>query len=323
MMNGINYIGRADLVTLETPFVDNEPIRYPPQIEEYQDPVNTGKGLSTAYSGTVLDKDSGIPLQGASVYLLSGGQAVSGMPTNASGQFNFINADAGGDSIRITHTGYKPISVKAAQLQNNNFFIVLLEKDIVELDPVEIPGGGSSNNNTLWLLLLAGGVLASQQGKKQVGKIGVDTVLMVAAGGTLILGFDLVKKLLVNLGIWDSPEEQSYDDEVNNPYSFWSPLFWQQGPDGTVLITNSGCEYLYNEIYDSFGILGDDESRIYATLKTQSQLSYFSWWLAKNESLDLLNWLLGNNTGPIGDHLSTAEIKIITDYFSKLPKYKV
>lgn len=326
MSYGINYIGRAYEVTFDTPYVEEVPVRYPPQLEEAPaDPGNTGKGLTMVYSGTVLDQQTGNPLPGASVYLLSGGLQVTGMPTDASGQFNLPNVDAGGDTIRITHTGYKAVDVKAAQYQNANHYIILMERDIVELDPVELPGG-SGDNNMLWLLLLAGGVIASQGGKKSVGKIDLDTAIVIGGGAVLFFGFDVVKKLFENIGFWKSPGEKSYDEEANNPYSFWSPRFWEQGGDGTLLLTHAKCTWLYDEIYDSFGFWDDDESRIYAafkTLKTQSQLSYFSYWVAINKGTDLLDWLLATKTGPVGDHLSADEIKVITDYFNKLPKYKV
>lgn len=148
-------------------------------------------------------------------------------------------------------------------------------------------------------------------------------IVLYTVGG--LIAFSIVRELLENLGLWQSKESKDYDQEKANPYSFWNPLFWRQGGEGTLLLTNAKCQWLYNEIYESFGFFNDDESRIYSafkTLKTQSQLSYFSWWLQNNKGTDLLDWLKGTNTGPIGDHLDTEEISVITNYFKQLPKYK-
>lgn len=154
----------------------------------------------------------------------------------------------------------------------------------------------------------------------------MSTLMLIAAAIALIGGFSIIRKILIELGLFQSQEGQEYDENVSSPKSFWNPLFWQQGPVGTFLITHAGCTWLYNEIYDSFGVLGDDEARIFAafkTLKTQSQLSYFSDWVQRNKGKDLLKWLKGTDWGPVGDHLSVAEIAVITDYVKKLPKYKV
>lgn len=153
-----------------------------------------------------------------------------------------------------------------------------------------------------------------------------NTVKYVAIGLGVLFVFPAIRGLMENLGVWQSKDSKDFDNAQANPYSYWNPLFWQQGGEGSLLITTSHCNWLYNEIYNSFGIFDDDESRIYAafkTLKTQSQLSYFSWWVNKNKGIDLLDWLKGGNYGPIGDHLSTSEIAVITDYFKKLPKYKL
>lgn len=160
----------------------------------------------------------------------------------------------------------------------------------------------------------------------RTGKIDTGTIITIGAGVALLFGMKTISSILEELGVIKSKDGKDYDNNINNPYSFWNPLFWQQGGPGTLLITAAHCQWLYSEIYNSFGIFNDDEARIYAafkTLKTQSQLSYFSWWIQQNKNLDLLKWLKGGNWGPIGDHLSVAEIAVITDYFKRLPKYKV
>lgn len=291
-------------------------------IEEPGD-ISPPKLLSNFYTGTVLDKTNGEPVQGASVYLYSGDNPIAGQQTNNKGFFQF-DTDVDANNIRISHASYKPIAVKASIYNNSNFYIAELQRDEKILPPVELPGGTPAKFSYWWLLIPAA-IIANEATKKKVGKIDMSTLLVIGAGGVMLLGFDTIKKMLESIGLWDDADTKDFDNQIENPDSFWNPVFWQRGPDGTIVLTHDFCTWLYNEIYDSFGIFDDDESRIYAAfkrLKTQSQLSYFSYWVQKNKNTDLLEWLKGGKYGPVGDHLSVKEIAIITDYFKGLPKYK-
>lgn len=147
----------------------------------------------------------------------------------------------------------------------------------------------------------------------------------MALAGITLIGFKTLTKILEEIGLFKSKEAKAYEDQVGDPGSFWNPGFWRTGPGGTKLLTHEFCQWLYEEISDSFGIFDDNEDRIYAAfhrLTTQSQLSYFSYWVQMNKSKNLLSWLIGGNIGPVGDHLSAKEINKITDYFKQLPKYK-
>jgi len=141
----------------------------------------------------------------------------------------------------------------------------------------------------------------------------------------MLIGFKTISKLLTELGIFSSQGAKDYEAEVENPYSFWNPLFWQKAPAGSWILRVETCEWIWNEIINSFSTWGDNEDRIYAafhTMKTQSQLSFFSEWVQTNKKKNLLTWLLGGDIGPFGDRLSAYEISKITDYFKRLPKYK-
>lgn len=291
-------------------------------IEEPGDILPPDKLLSNFYTGSVLDKTSGEPLQGASVFLLSGNTPIASQQTNNKGFFEF-DSDVDATTIQISHASYKPTAVKAAIYNNSGFYIVEMERDEKILPPVELPGGAPKQS--YWWLLITAAIILNEASKKKVGKIDMSTLLVIGAGGVMLLGFDTIKKLLESVGLWDDKDTKDFDDQIQNPDSFWNPLFWQRGPDGTLVLTNDFCVWLYDEIYNSFGVLNDSEARIYAAfkkMKTQSQLSYFSWWVQKNKGTDLLEWLKGGKYGPVGDHLSVAEIAVITNYFNGLTKYK-
>lgn len=154
--------------------------------------------------------------------------------------------------------------------------------------------------------------------------INKNTLFLIGGAIALLYGSKLLKTLFEGLGISQTKEGQEYDQQISNPGSFWNGELWQKLPPPARILKNETCEYLYNEIYDSFSWYNDDETRIYAAfksvIKAQSQLSYFSWWLQKNKNMDLLRWLHGSNYGPLGDHLSVEEIAVITNYVQGLPK---
>jgi hypothetical protein len=154
-----------------------------------------------------------------------------------------------------------------------------------------------------------------------------ETVVTVGAVVLLFYGSKLLKSLFETLGISQTKEGQEYDQLLADPGSFWNSLYWRKIAPGRPvhILSEANANSLYEEIYDSFGIFNDDEARIYAAfkyyIKYKSQLSYFSEWVNKKKGLDLLRWLHGSNYGPVGDHLSVAEIAVITDYVKGLPNY--
>jgi len=148
--------------------------------------------------------------------------------------------------------------------------------------------------------------------------------MMIGTGLFLFLGFDTLKKFLNELGFGQSQEGHEYDNEVSDPGSPWSPLFWKTGPAGTKLLTVAYCQQLAKEIDDCFSPWGDDEAAVTAIFKrftTQSQLSFYVDWVNKNIGVDLLKWLKGSDVWP-NDRLSVKEISVITEYIKSLPKYK-
>ena len=111
-----------------------------------------------------------------------------------------------------------------------------------------------------------------------------------------------------------------------DPGSFWNGQYWKnvskRTPGGLVkILTNAAVNDLWSSLNKAFGYFNDDETAAIAAFKkhirTQTQLSYFAEWVAKNAGVDLLTWLEGS--GYPNDRLSAEEIDIITQYVKKLP----
>jgi len=304
-------------------------IDYPPPPKEFEelepvspldeplfsDPIDNSPVLykQYTYSGQVVDQyNNGIP--GASVFLTVDGNKVAGQVADSKGYFS-ITVLSQADSIVISSAGYKPWQWPASFEQH----VFELEPDVKDLDPVVIT---ADKKNYSWLLLLL--LIPLLKEEKKVGKIDLSTILAIAAGLGVVLGFDTIIKILRELGIGQTPEGHDYDDQVSDPGSFWSPAFWKTGPSGTLLLKQVDIISINDQIVDSFSIWGDNEAQVIAAfkrMKTQSQLSFFADWFAGYQGMDLLKWLKGSDIWP-DDRLSVKEISVITNYFKQLPKYK-
>lgn len=155
-------------------------------------------------------------------------------------------------------------------------------------------------------------------------------VLWIAGGfvalrifGPILSGVD---RLFQGLGISQSAAAASLESMKQDPGSFWNGQFWRNVSKRTAgglvkVLTTASINDLWGSLNNAFGYFNDDEAAAIAAFKkhirTQTQLSYFSEWVAKNAGTDLLTWLEGS--GYPNDRLSAEEIDIITQYVKKLP----
>lgn len=181
-------------------------------------------------------------------------------------------------------------------------------------------------NVSPWLIAAAlAAIYVYRRNNKKVGALTSDDVktIMLATGG--IIGFTLIKQLLESLGIWQDADGAALDNATNNPNSFWSPIFWQNKPTytpWTYTINEAQAIGILQQIQDCFSFYNDNEERaigIFKTLRTQSNLSYLAYVFADQGKGDLLTYLRGGNWPQ--DRLSDADVQVINQYISRLPKY--
>lgn len=213
--------------------------------------------------------------------------------------------------LQFRFNGYKNIDIPFKDAYNN--------EGIVVLDKI--------HNVVPWILALV--VLAVYTYRKQTGKMGAlgtaDLMpIFILVGG--VVAFDLIKKVLENLGIWDSQDTKSLDNAATNPQSFWNPNYWQTvKPDykpWTYAITEDTAMQWAKEIYNAVGWINDDEEAIIAVFKrcrTKANCSFLAWAFQKKYGQDLLTWLRGGIWPQ--DRLSDKDVNVINDYISKLPAY--
>lgn len=148
-------------------------------------------------------------------------------------------------------------------------------------------------------------------------------IVALRVAGPLLGGLD---RLFQGLGISESAAAASLEAMKRDPQNFWNGQYWRnvskRTPGGLVkILTNAAVNDLWASLNKAFGYFNDDEAAAIAAFKkhirTQTQLSYFSEWVANNAGVDLLTWLEGS--GYPNDRLSAEEIDIITQYVKKLP----
>jgi len=148
-------------------------------------------------------------------------------------------------------------------------------------------------------------------------------IVALRVAGPLLSSID---RIFQGLGISQSEAAASLEAMKRDPGSFWNGQYWRnvskRTPGGLVkILTNAAVNDLWASLNKAFGYFNDDETAVIAAfrkhIRTQTQLSYFSEWVAKNAGVDLLTWLEGS--GYPNDRLSAEEIDIITQYVKKLP----
>jgi hypothetical protein len=98
--------------------------------------------ITQTLRGTVLDKQSGEPLIGATVVLLNS-EPLLGTSTDANGQFRLANVPIGRQSLRITYLGYKEAVIPDIVLNSGKEMVlnIGLEENVVSAKEVIVSAG--------------------------------------------------------------------------------------------------------------------------------------------------------------------------------------
>jgi hypothetical protein len=278
------------------------------------------------YSGYILNSVTEKPIPFASVILYENGNRIGGDSANADGFFS-ISTTTPAQAIVITSVNYQSASFPASIYQNR----FELEPKDVTLPPVVVHDSHPKKNYTWAVAILALAVIANKEGKRSVNGVAkqkinradIITAAMIVAG---VMGFSIIKKLLVKLGIFEGEGQHSVEDENTNLNSPWKAAFYKAAPNGALLITTATADYLSSQVHNAFGIFEDDFNQIMAAfrqLKTQSQISFLADRFAIKYGEDLLTFLTNGGGILPWDGLNDKHLKQITDYVKALPKYRV
>lgn len=157
------------------------------------------------------------------------------------------------------------------------------------------------------------------------------TLALIGIGAYFFIVKPLLDKTAQALNLMDTPEEKGekkiidkYENSGNasNPFS---PVFWRQGGQGTVLLRVADAEQMAAIIYKAFGNFTDDEEAVFGVfrrLSTQSQVSWLADIFQKKYKMDLLNYIRqGYGIFPNAG-LNNTELSQLLNIIDKLPKFK-
>ena len=169
-------------------------------------------------------------------------------------------------------------------------------------------------------------LLASQNKKKhEIGKLETKDVFPYLLIGGAVLALGLVKKITDAFGLTSSADQQAVNNYSNTPGSFWNSDFWQEftsWPDSVLVNNDSAASQLWIALDNSWGVMVpnfDNVFAIFKTMKSQSDLSYFSYYVKSNEGEDLLGYLQGFSWTET--RLSASQIVQISNYITQLPTH--
>lgn len=187
--------------------------------------------------------------------------------------------------------------------------------------PEPVPNQGLSFNT---IAVLGAGVLVfiflASKKKKRVGKIERKDVMTFALIAGLALSFDVLRRILESVGIWDSKDTKNIDAEITNPESAFNPNFYTKYSTYTYTISTAQATEMAKQIKDAFGIFNDCEEcvkSVFFSLKTKSNVSFLAKVFSDIYGQALLSYLRGGLWPQ--DRLSDKDVNEILTFVSKLP----
>lgn len=264
-------------------------------------------------TGTLKDKDTGALIPG-SVYIANkDGSNISDITSIPDGYFtiDITNADS---SIYyfFSANGYNLYYANAPfLLAIPGSISITLQKE-----------NSIASNSVLPIAAGLGLLLLTSKKNKKVGAITKENAMPLVYVGGAIVGYIVLRKLLIELHLIDSPETKVLDAASNDPTSFWNPNYYKQFTTFTYSINRAEAEQLVRQIEDSFGPVNDCEEcaiAVFHTLKTKASVSYLSDVFYQQTSNDLLTYLRGGSWPE--DRLSDTDVAGLQSFINNLPTH--
>ena len=115
-----------------------------------------------AYAGIVRDSESGAPIPSATVALYDNGRLVAQSVADGGGSFVVGSSVQSGDILIFSSAGYKSASYPADNLQRS----FSLDRNVLELEPVELNNRPKTGNILMWALIALAVYKMASNGKK-------------------------------------------------------------------------------------------------------------------------------------------------------------
>lgn len=114
-----------------------------------------GQEFTQNIRGTIKDKESQAPLEGASVALLQGDSLLSGAYTDAEGRFRIAGVRAGRYNLRVLYVGYESATIPNIVVNTGREEVlnISLTESVIAMDTVQIVAGGKEEARNEMALL--------------------------------------------------------------------------------------------------------------------------------------------------------------------------
>lgn len=135
-----------------------------------------------------------------------------------------------------------------------------------------------------------------------------------------LIGYTLIRNVLIKAGFAAGPGTQSVSAQMVNPDSYFKPTFYKR--TGGRLITRATAEMFANRIHNAFGLFQDDFNAVFSVfsqVKTKAAISFLADVFQQKYKQDLLTFLTNGGGILPWDGLSDAQLKQVLELTNKLP----
>ena len=301
-----------------TPGIEQIPVDYPAAPSQLPTqaiapvpPAQAGTAIQSSVRAAIFEQGTNAELFGVTVTLLDGnGNPVASPVTMAadSNTFTTWTDRPDEDFVLFQKNGYGDTMVSFSALMAN--------------PQVFMPKLSASAGFPWWVLLLL--IPFFLKKKKKVGKIQMSDVTIALTIGAGLIGFDLIKKMLTNLGIWTGAGSTAVQNEQSDPGSAWKPDYYKQFTSYTYSLTSQQAGQYAQTIHNAFSLWQDDYNAVFgvfSAMKTKANVSFLADIFSQQYNEDLLTFLTNGGGILPWDGLSETHLKTITDLVASLPSH--
>jgi hypothetical protein len=146
--------------------------------------IANAQQLSQTVRGTVLDKDTQMPLLGATVIRISSSEQ-KGTITDINGNFVLSNVPVGRHSFKISYIGYMPYVINEVYVSSGKevFLLVELVESVTKLDEITVKPTVQKDESLNYMASVSARVFSIEEAKRYAGGFDDPTRLVSAFAG--------------------------------------------------------------------------------------------------------------------------------------------
>lgn len=183
-------------------------------------PALHAQQITQTIKGSITDKDSKIPLPGATVYL-SDTDPPTGTITNENGDFRLDNVETGRRALCVSYVGYEPLCLDNINLTSGKEIVldIAIEESVMALDEVVVRAKENSGNATNPMAAVSSRTFSVEETQRFAGARN-DVARMALNFAGVAAGNDATNEILVRGNSPNGLLWQLEGVETSNPNHF-------------------------------------------------------------------------------------------------------